>query len=276
MNTKIIYKITNNINNCTYIGQTRDANKRWTQHQKNQRSSIGKAIHFWGSENFSFEVIEECENYTERENYWIDYYDSIESGYNRSRAYYCPINYTQSALSKKLVGEIETLLVDLNVSYDSIMKRYGCSSETITKINRGLHKFSNYSFSFPIANRANITKYKEEVILEIIEALQYTELSMKEIGVKFNISNLAKISDINTGKHAKCPDNIHYPIRSKNFNKCYLSLNDIWEIELILENTKDSVRKISIKFNTSANTIKSINIGTAKGSYIKRSSYPIR
>jgi len=37
----------------------------------------------YGIENFSFEVLEyQIENYNEREQYWIRYYDSFENGYN--------------------------------------------------------------------------------------------------------------------------------------------------------------------------------------------------
>jgi len=37
-----------------------------------------------GPENFSFEILEECPEsaLNERERYWIDFYCSIENGYN--------------------------------------------------------------------------------------------------------------------------------------------------------------------------------------------------
>ena len=46
--------------------------------------SIDKAIQEYGKDNFSFEIIEECsvEQLTEREKYWINYYDTFYHGYN--------------------------------------------------------------------------------------------------------------------------------------------------------------------------------------------------
>lgn len=84
-----IYKITNNINDKIYIGQTNyilserlhqhylDSKK---QHRKNR--PLYQAINKYGIENFSIELIEETDNPLEREIYWIEYYGSFKNGYN--------------------------------------------------------------------------------------------------------------------------------------------------------------------------------------------------
>lgn len=85
-----IYKITNNINNHCYIGQSIDIEKRWKDHKKpyNWKREHNKPLYLafqkYGIENFSFEVIEECttKQLDLKEKYWIDYYDSYNNGYN--------------------------------------------------------------------------------------------------------------------------------------------------------------------------------------------------
>ena len=84
-----IYKITNNINNKCYVGQTERTIKiRWLEHIRPSKYKVDlplyRAIRKYGVDNFSIEEIEECDNaiLDEREIYWIDYFDAYRSGYN--------------------------------------------------------------------------------------------------------------------------------------------------------------------------------------------------
>ena len=84
-----IYKITNNINDKIYIGQTNHTlTERLHQHYLDSRKPHRKhrplyqAINKYGIENFSIELIEETNNPLEREIYWIEYYGSFKNGYN--------------------------------------------------------------------------------------------------------------------------------------------------------------------------------------------------
>lgn len=84
-----IYKITNNLNGKIYIGQSIDIARRWEDHLMRRsgcNSLIGKAIKKYGQGAFSFEVIEEClqDELDELEQYWIEYYDSYNKGYNQT------------------------------------------------------------------------------------------------------------------------------------------------------------------------------------------------
>lgn len=86
-----IYKITNLQNNMCYVGQATDIASRWKQHikrglgaetpTKNKLYPIMSSI---GVENFSFEVIEECQRsqLNEREDYWQKYFHAIDFGYS--------------------------------------------------------------------------------------------------------------------------------------------------------------------------------------------------
>lgn len=86
-----IYKITNNINGHAYIGKTdRSISERWREHKKDanrpnfQNRPLYRAINKYGIQNFIIEEIEECDNdiASEKEKYWIKYYDTFNNGYN--------------------------------------------------------------------------------------------------------------------------------------------------------------------------------------------------
>lgn len=86
-----IYLIKNDINSKVYIGQTiQTLKKRFNGHccySKSDRSInmyIKRAIHKYGKEHFSIHLLEECsiEELNSKEQYWIQYYDSYNNGYN--------------------------------------------------------------------------------------------------------------------------------------------------------------------------------------------------
>lgn len=85
-----IYKITNNVNDKVYIGQTsRSIPDRWKAHKHMALKTecqfpLYRAIRKHGIEQFNIEVIEECdtERLNERETFWIAFFDAYKSGYN--------------------------------------------------------------------------------------------------------------------------------------------------------------------------------------------------
>jgi group I intron endonuclease len=80
-----IYKFTNNINGKIYIGQSSNIQRRFNEHLRRTEQQIDQAIQKHGIDNFSFEILEECEldKLNERENYWIAFFDClIPNGYN--------------------------------------------------------------------------------------------------------------------------------------------------------------------------------------------------
>lgn len=82
----VIYKITNKRNGKPYIGQTtRSVEQRFKEHAKSNYL-IGKAIRKYGKENFTIEIIEECETpeqLNEREKFWIAFFNCMSpNGYN--------------------------------------------------------------------------------------------------------------------------------------------------------------------------------------------------
>lgn len=86
-----IYKITNMKNNMCYVGQAANVADRWKQHIKRgvgaetpTRNKLYPAMEEFGVENFTFELIEECErkDLDKREDFWQDYFKAKEFGYS--------------------------------------------------------------------------------------------------------------------------------------------------------------------------------------------------
>ena len=86
-----IYKITNIENNMCYVGQAANIADRWKQHIKRgvgaetaTRNKLYPAMLSIGVENFTFEIIEECDRtlLNEREDYWQEYFKAKEFGYS--------------------------------------------------------------------------------------------------------------------------------------------------------------------------------------------------
>lgn len=88
-----IYKIINLINGKIYIGQSININKRIKDHfwkstcQKDvsYNSPLHSAIRKYGKNNFTWEVIEECDisEIDKKQQYYIQYYNSlVPNGYN--------------------------------------------------------------------------------------------------------------------------------------------------------------------------------------------------
>lgn len=90
-----IYKITNIKTKECYIGQAVDLATRWKEHAKfglqidaPAGNKLYKAMIEYGIWNFSWEVLEEVlpANLNEKEDYYIQLYDSINYGYNSIKA----------------------------------------------------------------------------------------------------------------------------------------------------------------------------------------------
>ena len=87
-----IYKITNKINSKCYIGQTtRSVKVRWLEHTKYHLTArshcrkLANALRKYGIDEFIVEVIDTAisvEELNDKEVYWVQFYDSINNGYN--------------------------------------------------------------------------------------------------------------------------------------------------------------------------------------------------
>ena len=84
-----IYAIKNKVNDKVYVGQTINSlQDRWYAHKSKANHSSQMVIHHamrkHGIENFYIELLEECDNLSERERFWIEHLDTYNNGYNLS------------------------------------------------------------------------------------------------------------------------------------------------------------------------------------------------
>ena len=99
-----------------------------------QLRKIYQAFNQYGLENFIFEVVEECEaaKLNEQEQYWIEYYDCYNNGYNMSR-----IQNLQQKINWDIVTEIIKDLQFTTLTETDIAKKYNVSVSLISQINNG-------------------------------------------------------------------------------------------------------------------------------------------
>lgn len=88
-----IYLIKNKVNGKEYIGLSNNCTRRWYDHRSKGMNPkkkgdlmkpLYRAFRKYGLENFSFEILEECEKekLCEREMYWIEKREAYKKGYN--------------------------------------------------------------------------------------------------------------------------------------------------------------------------------------------------
>ena len=107
-----VYKITNIQNNKVYIGQTiRPIQDRFRRHINDALNNIldthfARAIKKYGKNNFIIEQIDQAQTQNElnkKEQYWIQYYNSVQEGYNETDAISkCGGNTYQSKTEKEM------------------------------------------------------------------------------------------------------------------------------------------------------------------------------
>ena len=104
-----VYKIINDVNDKVYIGLTFDTlENRWKNHvhDKNAWESrnrpLYRAMNKYGIEHFHMEEIEQCDDLVvnEREQYWIQYYDSYHNGYNATLGGEGSVKYNREEIYK--------------------------------------------------------------------------------------------------------------------------------------------------------------------------------
>ena len=112
----IVYKITNKINNKVYIGQTINSlEQRFNRHKNDAMNHVldthfARAIRKYGVENFVAQVIDTAENQqdlTEKQQYWIHYYNSTVDGYNETDAMWKCGGNTYAGKTEEQLDEIK-------------------------------------------------------------------------------------------------------------------------------------------------------------------------
>ena len=190
-----IYKITNLVNNKVYVGRSIHIEQRWLEHCKpSSHSAIGIAIKSYGKDNFQFEVLEECtlEQLTEKELYWIHYYNSfIPNGYNILDESDNNITH-YGFINKDKINEItQDLLEDKFLTLSQIAKKYNVNVSTVSRINKGeVHYRNNLVYplrqvSYNYGGKKKIqTKLPDEDI-NLNLAIEILQTSFEQVAKKY-------------------------------------------------------------------------------------------
>ena len=128
-----IYKITNTKNLMSYIGKTRRTpNERFREHIKDSRKEKFKnrcflaALREYGADNFIITTIEYVsdDNASERERYWISYFDTFATGYNST--------FGGDGRNTQCLSNAKQLYED-GLTLREIANRYSCDVGTLRK-----------------------------------------------------------------------------------------------------------------------------------------------
>ena len=184
--TGIIYKRTSP-SGKSYIGKTfLQEQERWKQHvseanRGEKLTKLNKAIKKYGGENFSVEILESCleePELSEREKYYISYYDTYKNGYNSTLGGEGSAQYDDEEIlfywrQGKTVAEIARLM-GRNYEWMLLRARAIIPQEEI---------------QFRGAQRVQELKYIPEETREALFSLWQAGKSQLDISKKLNISS---------------------------------------------------------------------------------------
>ena len=230
-----IYKYTNKKNGKIYIGRSVDiSHRKWEHlHHPSPYSYFDQTLIAIGEEAFDFEVVEECaaEELMEKEQYWIAYYnccvlDGRDNGYNLTRGgeEYRSENNPWAKLSLVTVKEIIEKLKNTKISMQKLSEEYGVHRNTISDINRCKTWAWAHEYKENIRKEAQGSVFcgefsgtnvvPEERVIEIIEDIKNSNLSLAAIGRKYGIKD-SLVYDINRCKTWKHLHNYQKNIRNE-------------------------------------------------------------
>lgn len=164
-----IYKFTNKLTGESYIGQSKNIQKRYNEHKSRydlfgdkdkstENTYFHQMLRHYGFHNFDFEILEECdaEKLNEREIYYIAFHNSLyPNGYNRTCGGNTP--HTNAIDNIDTVFEIQELLKTTTLSNVELGQIYGVTDQTISDINSGRNWY-NSKISYPIRDGKSIKK----------------------------------------------------------------------------------------------------------------------
>lgn len=186
-----IYVLKNKANDKVYIGQTTvSLNERLHQHLKpstiksKHQYKLYSAIDELGSDKFYIELLEDNVDYNlldEREEYWIDYYDSFNNGYNS----------TPGGKGGKLIFKEEDVnrIIDMLKSgktKEEVSKEFNCNQYTIVRTL----KYNGYDNAESIQPNRKVNR---ELILSMYLD-GYTNKKISEI-IKCNEKTVRRVLD---------------------------------------------------------------------------------
>lgn len=208
-----IYKVSCVENNKIYVGQTvQKLSKRWSAHLKDSKTKqnikFNRAINKYGPEKFVMEIIEECniENMNDREVFWINYYNSIENGYNTTIGgfggsspspvdlYYEDGTYVESFKLMSLGGK------KYNVGVNGICACVSGKQKSAGRFDGKRLVWVKRGEKFPNIDYNNVFKNTKIKVIGYNEDINMVFDGVREATRYFGISSSTMISDCISGK----------------------------------------------------------------------------
>jgi len=127
-------------------------------------------------------------------------------------------NPTNGILSEDDVDAIISLLKYTYRSYEDIATQFGVEYKAVARINKGIfHKKDNEEYPIRISKpKSNVPKLTYEQVTDIISLIVNTELSLREIGRRFNVGyeDILNIKNGTTKLYRR--KELDYPLRPNN------------------------------------------------------------
>lgn len=165
-----IYKITNKINNKIYIGQSINISERWRAHRSRPfqvnasqyDSPLYRAIRKYGLGNFTFEVIEECneEELNLKEQFYIQKYKSYETNHGYNLTMGGQTATTPSKITEDELEKIYDLLMDSDLTQEEIASKFSISQRLVSGINLGQYKMKQ-GYTYPLYSYRKLKEKKK-------------------------------------------------------------------------------------------------------------------
>lgn len=218
MEKRAVYIITNKKNNKSYIGQTKDPQRRFKEHCrvcKNSTSLISQAIQKYGKDNFEFKILGWYEGYLKKEREMIALYKTLApNGYNILEGEENPPFHKGEAhpLAKLSQKEVDAIQFDMMYNWDmrfkDFQRKYSLTKDQFRHIREG-SSWRREDLIYPLRpteKEINILRANQVIYL-----LKNTNLTQKEIGKIVGWSRSA-VTMINIGKNHFREEET-YPIR---------------------------------------------------------------
>jgi group I intron endonuclease len=204
-----IYLIKNIIDNKCYVGQTFiGIEQRFKEHCNNGGApKLYNAIKFHGVENFKVQFLKFCDTKTEAdywENWYIEYYKSIENGYNIKIN---SLNDDLIKISLPLAEEIRLFYLNNKFSQKEIGEKFNLNFSIINDIinNRIFKTELNLEILNKIKNKLFDTKNGKLLTFD-----QAQEIRIKYIEKKISSKDLAKEYNVGCNVILSILNNIYY------------------------------------------------------------------
>ena len=158
-----IYKITSP-SNKVYIGQSIDVEnrlKRYKYFVSKQQTKLYYSILKYGYDNHIYEIVEECrvEELNERERYWQDFYDCLNSGLN------CRLTTT-----KDISGYVSEETKEKQRQAKLGTKRTDVTKQKISKARLGMKFSKKVKANMKLAQENRNYKHSEETLIKLSKA----------------------------------------------------------------------------------------------------------